>query len=409
MQKRPFCSATGAVAAVWIAGCLALAFRGEEPAFPLLNLTNGPRTLYENSTFGQRVDVSRSGTVPLHVVARGRAVDGTYPYLALRVDGEFRTGFFVPSESWGLYRVLLELPRGRHTLQWSYVNDATHYPQARDLDLLALTFDAPPSGAQDPHRWRAPCRLEPARMAHRAFGDSEPDGYHLWPGGSLADDVYIAAAGRYAVHVEASPSGAAALDFRVDGTSVETTWLDLGPGLHRLEWVRRASARGAPPADELIVRAITVGEVAVQEAERRGPLQLSGETTALRASAFASRPAGDEHQGVFALWSNGYLSQPVTTRETRSFWLTVRARGDACDGEGPRLVVMAGRDQLALLEVAATELTDYELPLTLDAGRHEITLVYDNDEVPGGRCDRNLYVDRIVFDPQLPATRPGRS
>ncbi len=372
MQKRRSISASGAVATLWVAGCLALGFRGAEPAFPLLDLTNGPRTLYENTTFGQRVDVSRGGTVPLHVVARGRAVDGVYPYLALRVDGEFRTGFFVPSESWGLYRVLLELPRGRHALQWSYVNDATHYPQARDLELLALTFDAPPTGAQDPHRWRAPCRLEPARMAHRAFGDSEPDGYHLWPGGSLADDVYVAAAGRYAVHVEASPAGAAALDFRVDGTSVETPWLDLGPGLHRLEWVRRAPARGAPAAQDLIVHAITVGEVAAQEAER---------------------------QGAWALWSNGYLSQPVTTRETRSFWLTVRARGDVCDGEGPRLVVMADRDQLALLEVAATEFTDYELPLTLGAGRHEITLVYDNDEVPGGRCDRNLFVERIVFDP----------
>ena len=441
-------SASAALAAALVAGCLVLAFHGERADLPALDAEGYPHVvpaarllpeltargkqigrvedggvrLWANAAFGHRLDNPASGPVPLYLVARGSSVEGVYPYLTLRVDGELRDAVYVSSETWGLYRVSVELSRGEHDLEWSFVNDHSRYPESRDLDLHSLSFGTPPPEAERYHRWRAPCRLDPSRMAQRAFGRAEDDGYRLWNRGTLADDVYFPRAGRYDVRISAGPATAAAdrslLELLVDGRPVETLQvsgdgavhtlsIEVDEGRHRLEWIHRAPPSDAPPEQDLLVRSITIGKPVLHTTRVMTPLRLSSDHVALSGDRVERRSNGVSLGGIWAMWQSGYLKQTVISEQQGTWRLTLRARGDLCDGRGPRVLVMTNADQLAVLEIDTVQFEDFALPLALAAGRHDLTLVYENDRFVDGSCDRNLYVEQVAFDRDEQGTMPA--
>ncbi len=102
-----------------------------------------------------------------------------------------------------------------------------------------------------------------------------------------------------------------------------------------------------------------------------------------------------------AFWGNGTASKTTTTQAIQS--LTVRARGDQCNGAPHLTLIVDGKSVLSTL-VPATSWTDYSAPVTLPAGTHTFQLGFDNDAGVSGGCDRNLRVDDLsVVSPPPPA------
>ena len=67
---------------------------------------------------------------------------------------------------------------------------------------------------------------------------------------------------------------------------------------------------------------------------------------------------------------------------------------------------MAGDDQWGTLHLDGGGVEERSIDLTLGEGAHEIQLVYDNDGVVPGVCDRNLHAEALRFDP-VPRAAPA--
>ncbi|WP_170315483.1 carbohydrate-binding domain-containing protein [Nakamurella deserti] len=104
------------------------------------------------------------------------------------------------------------------------------------------------------------------------------------------------------------------------------------------------------------------------------------------------------------LWSGASLNGSLSADAT-STGVTVRARGDQCQGAPVMELLVDGRS-VAKVPVTATVWTDYTLPGTFTAGRHSVAVRFTNDfhvQVLGSAttapitCDRNLRVDQVAF------------
>ncbi|MET7426489.1 carbohydrate-binding domain-containing protein [Dactylosporangium sp. NPDC005555] len=92
------------------------------------------------------------------------------------------------------------------------------------------------------------------------------------------------------------------------------------------------------------------------------------------------------------------LTAPAGTR------LVVRARGDQCSGAPVMRVQVDGRT-VETIQVQASSWADYAIAGSWGAGAHALSLSFSNDLITDA-CDRNLHIDRAVFDGSSPASQP---
>ena len=90
--------------------------------------------------------------------------------------------------------------------------------------------------------------------------------------------------------------------------------------------------------------------------------------------------------------------------------VVIRARGDQCNGAPQAVVTVDGRRVLAA-EVSSPEWRTYSARADVAAGSHEVRVSFPNNLVADG-CDRNLYVDWVMFTnapPPAAAAPPAQS
>jgi hypothetical protein len=101
-------------------------------------------------------------------------------------------------------------------------------------------------------------------------------------------------------------------------------------------------------------------------------------------------------------WSEATASATVTTTENATY-VSVRARGDQCDG-APHMTVSIDGQQIVSADVAnAAAWADYGDGLYAPAGTHTVAVAYTNDHTgatPLSNCDRNLHVDKVTIEGQ---------
>jgi len=95
------------------------------------------------------------------------------------------------------------------------------------------------------------------------------------------------------------------------------------------------------------------------------------------------------------LRSNTSLRRSVRT--ARVSGLVVRARGDWCKGY-PKLALSfdGRRSQTVRL---TRQWRDFQLPLRLKAGRHDVRIKFANDHTVRGRCSRSVRISEVRFVP----------
>ncbi|WP_432992267.1 carbohydrate-binding domain-containing protein [Dactylosporangium sp. CA-233914] len=103
------------------------------------------------------------------------------------------------------------------------------------------------------------------------------------------------------------------------------------------------------------------------------------------------------------MWTDATASAELTTPAGAR--LVVRARGDQCAGAPAMQVQVDGR-VVETVGVHASTWADYVIAGTWAAGVHKLSLSFTNDSVSES-CDRNLHLDRAVFDAATPASSPG--
>ncbi|MFG2042821.1 carbohydrate-binding domain-containing protein [Dactylosporangium sp. NPDC048998] len=84
--------------------------------------------------------------------------------------------------------------------------------------------------------------------------------------------------------------------------------------------------------------------------------------------------------------------------------LVVRARGEQCSGAPAMRVQVDGR-VVETVQVRASAWADYSIAGSWGAGVHTLSLSFTNDFVTDA-CDRNLHLDRAVFDASSPTSPP---
>jgi endoglucanase len=127
------------------------------------------------------------------------------------------------------------------------------------------------------------------------------------------------------------------------------------------------------------------------------PVTIEAETLSLPTGS------GQVVTGGLEIWSTATASGSVTSRATRR--ITVRARGEQCDGAPRMIVSVDGRVALDTL-VSSTTWTDFAADLSLADGAHTLTVRFDND-YRSATCDRNLFVDSIALTSVAARPLPG--
>src|SRR5262249_22640870 len=92
----------------------------------------------------------------------------------------------------------------------------------------------------------------------------------------------------------------------------------------------------------------------------------------------------------------------ITTSENQM--LSVRARGDQCNGP-PQMTVMVDGQTALLQQVSSSDWNDYSAATAIPPGTHTISISFDNDFVSSG-CDRNLRLDRVKLTAVQPPSTP---
>ncbi len=106
---------------------------------------------------------------------------------------------------------------------------------------------------------------------------------------------------------------------------------------------------------------------------------------------------------AMGFWKNGSAERTVSTPAASQ--LTVRARGEQCGG-APRLTVKVDGRVALRTTVTSTSWSDYRTNLALMPGQHTIRVSFTNDRYRKGRCDRNLFVDRLTLSTTAPSPAP---
>ncbi|WP_344515037.1 carbohydrate-binding domain-containing protein [Dactylosporangium maewongense] len=102
------------------------------------------------------------------------------------------------------------------------------------------------------------------------------------------------------------------------------------------------------------------------------------------------------------MWTDATASAELTVPAGAQ--LVVRARGDQCSGAPAMRVQVDGR-LVETVQVHASSWADYAIAGSWGAGAHTLSLSFAND-LATDACDRNLHLDRAVFDTSDPASSP---
>lgn len=123
----------------------------------------------------------------------------------------------------------------------------------------------------------------------------------------------------------------------------------------------------------------------------------AGTETALLLSDQPVIVSGDDDLWTF--WSNGSRYNRLDCTQDATWRIVVRARGDQCHGS-PRMRIMIGDDELEPFVVGSGKTETYmTAPFVLSRGEYDLFVIYDNDVVREGDCDRNLYVHELRVEP----------
>jgi GH35 family endo-1,4-beta-xylanase len=130
--------------------------------------------------------------------------------------------------------------------------------------------------------------------------------------------------------------------------------------------------------------------------------------TVIEARHAATRTVGAVMpDGVWNLWSQGQVTQPVRVLKAGTYRIEVRAYGSPAGGVWPEMAVLVDGLPTNTLTVACATAGDYSSTVDLAAGVCEIGVSFLNDAVIGNE-DRNLYIDRLTIvasagspDPQV--------
>jgi endoglucanase len=135
------------------------------------------------------------------------------------------------------------------------------------------------------------------------------------------------------------------------------------------------------------------------------PAGVHADTTSFEAESMSLPPSQGQvvsdssasgGQGLL-IWSNGTASLTVSTGAVQA--LTVRARGDQCNGAPQMLAAVDGRTVLDQA-VASSGWSDYSAAVSIPSGTHTMSIGFTNDYLSG--CDRNLRLDRVSFSSAAP-------
>ena len=138
------------------------------------------------------------------------------------------------------------------------------------------------------------------------------------------------------------------------------------------------------------------------EGETMTPTPNDG--VAVRTIANASASGGNT---ISFRTSPSYATKQYTTGAAVD-QITLRMSGDQCCQGPPTAIVSIDSFPARSIDVAATTLTDYTLPLDASnggaAGTHTVKVEFDNN-LNNGTCDRNIYLDKVTFR-QVPSPPP---
>lgn len=125
-----------------------------------------------------------------------------------------------------------------------------------------------------------------------------------------------------------------------------------------------------------------------------------GSNTSAKVGVVAGQNGGKASALYWSGAGTGTVALPTKTTS-----VTVYAKGDQCQGAPQMTVTVDGR-QIGNQAVTATTWKSYQIPVNIEPGSHSVAVGFTNDAVavvngsqgkPASRCDRNLYVDRLVF------------
>ena len=129
-----------------------------------------------------------------------------------------------------------------------------------------------------------------------------------------------------------------------------------------------------------------------------GDVVFEAESLALAAQSGQTFSDPDASAGeALLIWSNATASHEVSVPALGK--VTVRAKGDLCNGAPTMALLVDGRT-LSTRSVGATGWTDYATSVSIPAGTHTVGIQFANDATGSG-CDRNLRVDRLTFTPAV--------
>jgi hypothetical protein len=243
----------------------------------------------------------------------------------------------------------------------------------------------------------------------QVFSDASASGGQgllIWSNGTASKSVSTGTTQDVTVRARGDQCGGAPLMVvRVDGSNVlsqlvsATSWtnytagLSLGSGTHTIEVSFTNDFKSKRCDRNLRVDSVSFTEVAPPSNA------LEAESMSLPSSqgqVFADGSASGG-QGLL-IWTNGTASKTVSTGSAQS--LTVRARGDACDG-APQMMVAVDGQSVLTAAVPSTSWADYSAAVSLTAGSHTFAISFTNDYLNG--CDRNLRLDSVSLGSSTPA------
>jgi Ca-dependent carbohydrate-binding module xylan-binding/Lysyl oxidase/Fibronectin type III domain len=303
--------------------------------------------------------------------ARGDQCSGA-PIGTVLIDGSTVLTASVSATSYTDYSAAVNIPAGTHTVRITYPNDfRTSSTCDRNLrpDKVTLVYStstdatppAPPTGVT------ATAGTGTVSLSWSA--NTEPDlaGYNVYRS--------TASGGPY---TKVNASLLTTRSYSDSGLTNGTTYYYV---------VKAVDTTGNVSNPSSQVQGTPAGQAAVAAFEAES--MTIDPTSATHVFNDSAASAGQ----AVSYWANDSITKTVTTPAATS--VTVRARGDQCNGAPNMMVQVDGRTAMSVA-VPATSWTDYTGFLSLAAGSHTFVVSYTNDLRVVGGCDRNLRVDKVT-------------
>jgi hypothetical protein len=107
------------------------------PGISAQYIRNGLR-IFENTYWSYEIDFPQSGSVTVHMTAKGSPVQGVYPRVTLKLDREPPVILNIDTPKWKTFQKIFPLSAGKHIMTVAFENDAFRYPEDRNLDIQSL-------------------------------------------------------------------------------------------------------------------------------------------------------------------------------------------------------------------------------------------------------------------------------